>query len=306
MPALGANVTGLSLAVRGVTRDVFVPEPSVGATPTGYGAPILFPFPNRVREAHYRWQGSTYHLPANRGAHAVHGFVRDNAFAVTRAHGDDEAATITCSIDATDVPELAAAYPFAFRLYVTYTLDRGGFRTQATVMNQGPSPMPFGLGFHPYFRAPLIESGRRQDCRIQMWAPCVWEVDSELIPTGTVRPVDASHDPRGYVALGDTTFDTFFTNLALDDPGAGCWSSRLLDPAAGVEIIVLADAAFREAVIFAPPGRAVVSIEPYTCIADAINLAERGIDGGLLVLEPGAQWSAGYAIRARSVDFASD
>ncbi|MCC6629941.1 MAG: aldose 1-epimerase [Chloroflexi bacterium] len=304
LPSLGANVTGLRLAVRGQTHEVLVPEPAAGAPARGVGAPVLFPYPNRVRAGRYTWQGTSRQLPTHGGAHAVHGLVLDQPFAVTDTHAGEQSASLACAISAAAVPELADAWPFAFRLEITYTLLPGGLRTQATVVNEGSEPMPFGLGFHPYFRVPLVPDGRREDCRVQMWAPLVWEVDADQVPTGRQAPAPNTHDPRGYPALATTAYDTFYTRLALDDPGAGTWSSRLLDPAADLEVIVVADAAFREAVLFAPLNRPVVSIEPYTCVADALNLAARGIDAGLLVLPPGERWSAGYTITARGVAMA--
>ena len=40
-----------------------------------------------------------------------------------------------------------------------------------------------------------------------------------------------------------------------------------------------------------PPHRQAVCLEPYTCPTDAINLQQRGVDAGLLVLQPGEKWS---------------
>jgi aldose 1-epimerase len=301
----GANPVELRLAVRGTTHDVLVPVPAPGSPTRGFGAPVLFPFPNRLRHGRYTWDGAVHQVPVSASGHAIHGLVRDQAFTLASVQDGELAAALTCSISAADVAGAASAYPFDFMLELTYTLDHRGLRTQATVLNLGATPMPFGLGFHPYFRAPLGAGGRRADCRVQLWAPCVWETDGDLLPTGALVPVPDALDPRGYPALGDTALDTFFTRLALDDPGAGCWSSRLLDPTVGIEIVVVADAAFREAVIFAPPARSVVSIEPYTCVADALNLNDRGIDSGLLVLGPGDRWSAGYTISARAVSYAT-
>lgn len=302
----GANVVGLRLAVRDRTLEVMPPAPPPGTPPSRLGAPVLFPYPNRVRDAQYTWQGRRYRLPVapTSGRHAIHGLVLARPFRVTARQAGDGAASVTCVIAAADVPEVADQYPFAFRLSLTYTLSANGLRTQAEVANEGEAPMPFGLGFHPYFRVPLVEGGRRENCRLLLWAPRIWELDQENLPTGRVLPAPGTVDARGYPALGDAVFDTLYTRLALDDPGAGAWSGRYLDPVAGVEVILIADAAFREGVLFAPTTRPVVSIEPYTCATDALNLQARGIDAGLLVLAPGERWSAGYTITARAITYA--
>jgi aldose 1-epimerase len=58
-----------------------------------------------------------------------------------------------------------------------------------------------------------------------------------------------------------------------------------------VSLQLLTSPAFRELLVFTPPHRQAVCLEPYTCVTDAINLQARGIDAGLLVLPPGGQWS---------------
>ena len=47
---------------------------------------------------------------------------------------------------------------------------------------------------------------------------------------------------------------------------------------------------FRELVLFTPPHREAICLEPYTCTTDAINLSASGIDAGLRVLQPGETW----------------
>jgi aldose 1-epimerase len=44
-------------------------------------------------------------------------------------------------------------------------------------------------------------------------------------------------------------------------------------------------------VAFTPPHRQGLCLEPYTCTTDAVNLQQRGVDAGWLVLPPGATWS---------------
>lgn len=50
------------------------------------------------------------------------------------------------------------------------------------------------------------------------------------------------------------------------------------------------DPSFRDLVIFTPPHRQAVCLEPYTCVTDAINLHGRGVETGLMILPPGGQW----------------
>ena len=58
----------------------------------------------------------------------------------------------------------------------------------------------------------------------------------------------------------------------------------------GRRLVVEAARDFRELVVFTPPHREAICFEPYTCITDAINLEQRGVDAGLRVLAPGDRW----------------
>jgi aldose 1-epimerase len=50
-------------------------------------------------------------------------------------------------------------------------------------------------------------------------------------------------------------------------------------------------------VLFTPPHRKAVAIEPYTCASDAAHLP----DGGFRVLAPGEQWAAGVRYEWRGL-----
>ena len=50
-------------------------------------------------------------------------------------------------------------------------------------------------------------------------------------------------------------------------------------------------------VVFTPPHRQAFCVEPYTCVTDAINLQQQGIDAGLIVLQPGQRWQSALELR---------
>jgi aldose 1-epimerase len=57
------------------------------------------------------------------------------------------------------------------------------------------------------------------------------------------------------------------------------------------------DAAFGHCVVFNPPHREAICIEPYTSVPDAYALEERGIATGLRVLAPGESFQAAVDLR---------
>jgi aldose 1-epimerase len=74
-----------------------------------------------------------------------------------------------------------------------------------------------------------------------------------------------------------------------------------MDERAGLQVIQTCPPIFREIVVFTPPGRAAVCIEPYTCPTDAINLTARGIDCGWRTLGPGSEFHTWIDITAGRV-----
>ena len=155
--------------------------------PTSYGIPILFPFPNRLRDGAFVFRGQRYVVHPNR-----HGFVRDKAWRVLDTGASTDAgAWITSQFDAAQyATAILQQFPFPFCLDVTYRLQEGSLRMETVVHNTGTHPMPMGFGIHPYFRRPAqgtlcVPAGKR------------WELEDSL-PTGmlvewTSRTICASH-----------------------------------------------------------------------------------------------------------------
>lgn len=117
--------------------------------PTSYGIPILFPFPNRIRDGKFCFRGRCYVVNPNR-----HGFVRDKRWNVDATGASiQEGAWIKSSFDAKQYPsEILKQFPFPFWIKVTYRLKEGVLEMDTVVQNTGEEEMPLGFGIHPYFR----------------------------------------------------------------------------------------------------------------------------------------------------------
>jgi aldose 1-epimerase len=263
---------------------------------SSYGIPILFPWPNRLREGRFRWEGREYRVPPSPGmAHANHGLVRNRPWRVKRFEADDEGALVESEILSTDFPELAEQYPSAFRLAVVYRLwETCPLQIDVEATNVGKGTLPFGFGLHPYFRVPLGPQGRRETCALTIRAANMyWELEDHL-PTGRLLDATDRLDFEGWRALGDETYDDVLTDF---DSGervarlAECISRRHVS-------VGNDDESVREVVVFAPDDRPIVALEPYTCTTDALNLEAQGINAGLNVLRPGESWFSWFRIGA--------
>jgi aldose 1-epimerase len=263
------------------------------AHPFRSGIPILFPWPGRIADGRFAQDGVELSLPLNEPArrNAIHGLVWNCPFRIARRGPYHLSAVLESGAS----QSLSRLWPFPFALEIGFEIG-GGLRIRARVHNTGKSAMPFGIGAHPYFHAPLHPSGSRPAMTLQL--PCAdgrWPLDERMLPAGAPVALAGKFDLRTARAIGDNSYDDVFRLDSRRDPGAPC--ARLVDPEMKVGLEIRADTAFGQFVVFAPPGEAVVALEPYSCAPDAFNLAARGIASGARELAAGESFEAGFEIR---------
>ncbi|MDA8219049.1 MAG: aldose 1-epimerase [Dehalococcoidales bacterium] len=188
IPSLGNNLMSFVVSPdEGSPLEVMMGAPAGESIERAsrWGNPILFPFPNRVRNACYSFEGHEYRLDVNTpDGHHLHGLVRDLPWRVEEARAGDDGALLRCSLRTTEHSDVLRQYPFPFVLSVTYVLASNTLRCDAAVQNTGEGRLPMGFGLHPYFRAPLEPEGNRADCMVQVPARYTWKLDAEKLPTG--------------------------------------------------------------------------------------------------------------------------
>jgi len=317
-PEVGANCVHFQTTIDGEPLEVIRrPEDweAFRGHPTFYGAAILFPFPGRIRGGRFSFAGKDYQLPLTEpsGGNAIHGCVSKRPWALLGTASGDGGASATYQIGTDTVPEMLTQYPFPFRLTLTIGLKNGQLGYEFTAENLGDSPMPVGLGLHPYFPLPLGRKGTVEDCEIWIDAPYFWEQENAF-PLGTARPAAESVDlrgPRSLRALASVGIggEGRMINLAHSQftDGRGPeptedgirWGVR--NRVAGSEVVVEADKAFPASVTYVPIGRDKISFEPHTCLPNAFNLASEGKVAGQLTLGPREFWRGGIRISARRI-----
>jgi aldose 1-epimerase len=191
-----------------------------------------------------------------------------------------------------DDPELLRRWPADFRITVAYELAGNRLRAEIEAHNPDDKPLPWGLGLHPYFRVPIVPGGQADDCRITVPASQYWEL-KDLIATGRKLPVSGEKDLRQGMRFGQTRLDNIFWDL---DAVAGRVQTQIEDAHAGCRLQISFDEQFAGCVVFNPPHREAICIEPYSCVPDAWRLAEQGIDAGAHVLAPGATLQTWFEI----------
>jgi aldose 1-epimerase len=265
------------------------------------GVPVLWPFPGRVRDAQYQYQGKTYHLPPTdkSGVHHIHGLVLGAKWEIGEYGSSAEGAYLTTHISSDQISAAIreAGYPFKFALSLRFTLKEQRLSYLIILENkEQASSLPFSFGLHPYFRVPLVPTGSpldynaRVNCEVQLPVSKHWPTEGGLA-SGPAQATPPAKDFSVWKALGGPNFDDMYSGVVAGADGFSVAAYR--SPALGLETQIKADANFQNWVFFSPPERASLAIEPYTSPPDAINLATRNVTGNnLLELAPGATWQA--------------
>ena len=284
LPELGFNLFQFSTTVGGQLVDVIEADDdfALGNTrPSRCGIPILFPFPNRIDQGKFTWNGKQYQIPMdNSGEHAIHGFCLDRPWRVIDQSENSVTGEFQLSKDAADRLEL---WPADFIIQCTYLLSGSTLKSRFTFTNPDTKPLPWGFGTHAYFKLPLTQASSAQNIVLYCPAHKQWILE-DFIPTGKIVPVPESADLRKGGYYSTMKLDDVLTDVRPQGDSLDC---TLVDEAAGIEMVQACDPRFRELVVYTPPGREAVCMEPYTCPTDAINLEAKGIPCGWETLAPG-------------------
>lgn len=281
LASVGATLVSLEHQGRPLVRafDPQLPRPV-------FSGAILAPWPNRVRDGRYSWDGVQLQLPITepvRG-HALHGLVVDTGFTLAQ-HGDDSAefrTTITPS----------EGYPFEVELVIDYRLEPQGLRTTATATNLGAEAAPFGWGSHAYLVAP---GGKADAWTLSLPAHEVQLTEgARLLPRQVVAVAGTELDFRAPRTLGTTFIDHAYTGLEFDGEKLaravltdehGVGSQIIWDEACGWVQVHTAD---RDEPALNRTG---LAIEPMTCPPGAFNSGQ-----DVIRLEPAATHQASWLI----------
>ncbi|HEY2416244.1 MAG TPA: aldose 1-epimerase [Pirellulaceae bacterium] len=248
--------------------------------PSKGGIPLLFPFPGRIAGTTFTWEGKQHELePGDAFGNAIHGFVMWRPWRVIEKTENKIVGQFQASCDD---PSLKARWPADFRITATYSLSGNALSAEYLMENPGETPLPCGFGSHPYFRVPLggVDAA---GCVVTLPVEAKWEL-VEMLPTGKKLKLAEAVDYQSGKAFGGLHLDDVFSDLTFHD---GWTTTTISDPQSGRSIVQRFNDLFRECVVFTPPHREAICIEPYTCVPGGFGLGARGIDAGMRVLQPG-------------------
>src|SRR4051794_41153023 len=168
-----ASVGATLRSLRQGDRDLVLPFSADEVRPRYLGTAALFPWPNRIVDGRYTFEGEERQLAITepeRG-HALHGLVAWLDYTATEQ--SEDAVTLTATV----VPQ--QGYPHRIDTSVRFSLGADGLTCTASAVNAGPSRAPFGTATHPYL---VAGPGAADDWTLTLPASRVLEVDERLSP----------------------------------------------------------------------------------------------------------------------------
>lgn len=239
---------------------------------------LLVPWPNRIRDGRYAWEGAELQLPLTEVSkgNASHGLLRWTSWTL-RDRTDDQ---VRLGVHLWPQP----GYPFHLAVEVEYVLTDDGLSAALTATNVGETAAPYGAGQHPYLTA-----GTRlvDDALLTVPAGRRIVVDERGLPTGSEAVAGTPYDFRSPRLIGELPLDTAYGDL--DRTSEGRCVVRLEDPvtSTGVDLWLGQGAEYVQLFTgdtLPDPARRRrgIAVEAMTCPADAFRSGE-----ALVTLTPG-------------------
>jgi aldose 1-epimerase len=260
---------------------------ALNAPSTSGRGQVLAPWPNRLQDGCYEFDGRRHQLPLTEQEHhnAIHGLVRWASWTV--AEREQHRVVMQHLI------HHQPGYPFSLALTIEYSLTEGGLRVQTTATNAGHEACPYGSGAHPYL---TIGTATVDPVLLHVPAHAVLLSDERGLPVGT-EPVDGTeYDFRTPRPVGSRVLDNCFTDLERDDDGLTRVGLRNPDDGAALSLWV--DETYPYLMVFTGDplpdvARRSLAVEPMTCPANAFRTGT-----SLIRLQPGESFVSTWGITA--------
>lgn len=293
-PAFGNNAYEFTVNGKRVFWSPASSLAELQAKPAHAGNPFLWPWANRIDGMSYFVQGRKYHLNPDLGnvrpgprQTPIHGLlVYDSRWQVQQVEARPGAAVAHCRLEFSKYPDLLAQFPFAHSVDMIYRLRDGELEVETVLENQGATPLPVSLGYHPYFQ---VNDAPRDEWTVTLPVETRYQLSDRLIPTGETSPAPYPQPLR----LQGVVLDDVFGGLRRDTDGFARFSVQGKQE----RITVAYGPKYTVAVVYAPAGRGFICFEPMTAITNAFNAAHAGWYKDLQFVPPGGTWREVFRVK---------
>ena len=270
-PNLGGSIQELIIDDINIIKGISFDDSGISDYLVKYQSAVLFPFPNRLEDGQYTFEGTLYRFPLNHTEtkNAIHGFINDKPFEVIRITNNSLKLEFNSDGD--------EAFPFNYSFGINFVFSKRHLQVQFSIDNRGDHAFPFGLGWHPYFQLNSFEGN-------------TLEFSGDKIYTTTERliPNSSEEHENSIIEIEKASLDTAYRLIRPE--------IRLRTPLYELQMQTPEDCYLQ---IYTPADKQSIAIEPMTCIANAFN---NGI--GLKILQPKEKyiWDLDLNINTKSLD----
>jgi aldose 1-epimerase len=265
-PARGGRIASWTLN----DRELLLGPPDDIDTSIRWGCFLMAPWPGRLANARFDWEGRMIQLARTHGRHAIHGLTWNRPWHVDQA--TTSSATLSIELPRDE-------WPLGGRVRQQVSVSPAGVRLEAKV-EAGRERMPAALGWHPWFL-------RRGDPRLRVDARR-YQVTDGMVPTGALAPVEGRTDLRAGPPLGRRRLDLAY--LEATSPAVVTWPD--------LELEIAFEPSPAPVVVYTP--RDVFCVEPLTAPPNALALpAVARAAAGVAVLREGGHLTASITLSCR-------
>jgi aldose 1-epimerase len=267
-------------------REVLDPYAEQDICDGAHGTPLI-PWPNRLADGVYTFDGTTYQVPITEVPknNAIHGLLRWHPWRCAERAAD----RVTMRARIHPFP----GYPFPVDVGVEYRLAGDGLTVTTTATNLGDRACPYACGQHPYLSP---GAGLVDEAILELDAATWIDTDNpRQLPAGVAPVAGSDWDFRKGERIGERKLDYPFTDLARDSDGRAVARLTGVD---GRTVELWVDETYPILEIFTgdtlAPHRARrgLGCEPMTAPPNALATGE-----GLIVLPPGESTTSVWGVR---------
>lgn len=252
------------------------------------GIPILYPTPNRVSGDGFTFQGKKYKLIYKDTPILMHGIAHHYNFQNIALEKKEDSVSIKGEFIIEKGTPSYEHFPFESKLIIDIILVESSVYLKYQVINLGEKDLPFGIGFHPFFK-------KIDQVLLKINANQVYDCDANYYPNGELLPIKTlPYDVSTLTDAETYNFDHVFTVIKNFEKDA-----EIVYKSLNISLILSSSDEFGHIVLYTPIDKDYFCIENQTCSADCHNLNERGYDTtGLQIVSPNQEKSGFIKIQA--------
>ena len=274
IPTFGGNINELVLCKQQQLHSIIAGDKTLeslsGIVENAYRGAKLSPFPNRINNGTYAFNGKHYFFNCNQHPHALHGLLWNALFEIKDEKVNEDGVLLVL---VKEYNKDDNAYPFQYSIEIEYHLTAQGFTCITRLYNNAVEPILIADGWHPY----LSIGGAIDLLLLQIPSQKQLELADTLIPTGNYINNTFFQQAN---SLKDVTLDHCFELDVLERKV----ETLLINESKNVTVVLWQQCGvkgYNFIQVYTPPDRRSIAIEPMTCAPDAFNNKN-----GVFVLDP--------------------